>query len=88
LPRNIKAENLEAEPGTKKKEVELTRQEIAGMTGLRVETVIRLMTNLVEKQLVDIERGKCSIDAFPISICLFTLFIKQYDEEMVSTGIT
>jgi CRP-like cAMP-binding protein len=58
LPGNIKAENLEAGPGTKKKEVELTKQEIAGMTGLRVETVIRLMRNLGEKQLLDIERAK------------------------------
>jgi CRP/FNR family transcriptional regulator, cyclic AMP receptor protein len=36
----------------------LTRQQIADMTGLRVETVIRAMRNLHEKGQVYIEKGK------------------------------
>lgn len=38
--------------------VKLTRQEIADMTGLRVETVIRTVKNLEEKGKVNIEKGK------------------------------
>ncbi len=38
--------------------VMLTRQHIARMTGLRVETVIRTIRQLHEKGLVTIERGK------------------------------
>jgi CRP/FNR family transcriptional regulator, cyclic AMP receptor protein len=36
----------------------LTRQEIADMTGLRVETVIRTIRNLYEKGSLRIEKGK------------------------------
>jgi CRP/FNR family transcriptional regulator, cyclic AMP receptor protein len=38
--------------------IELTRQQIADMTGLRVETVIRAMRNMHEKGKVFIEKGK------------------------------
>lgn len=39
-------------------QVKLTRQQIADMTGLRVETVIRTIRNLQEKGQVKINRGK------------------------------
>lgn len=39
-------------------QVKLTRQQIADMTGLRVETVIRVMRNMHEKGELVIERGK------------------------------
>jgi CRP/FNR family cyclic AMP-dependent transcriptional regulator len=39
-------------------QIKLTRQQIADMTGLRVETVIRSMKNLHEKNYLRIERGK------------------------------
>lgn len=39
-------------------QVNLTRQQIAGMTGLRVETVIRAIRNLNKKGIVEINRGK------------------------------
>lgn len=38
--------------------INLTRQQIANMTGLRVETVIRTMRHLHEKGLLQIEKGK------------------------------
>ena len=38
--------------------IQLTRQEIADMTGLRVETVIRTIRNLHEKGTLHIEKGK------------------------------
>ena len=38
--------------------VELSRQQIADMTGLRVETVIRSIKKLQEKKLINIEKGK------------------------------
>jgi CRP/FNR family cyclic AMP-dependent transcriptional regulator len=38
--------------------VQLTRQQIADMTGLRVETVIRTIRNLQEKGTLTIDRGK------------------------------
>lgn len=38
--------------------VELSRQQIADMTGLRVETVIRNIKKLKEKKLIDIQKGK------------------------------
>lgn len=41
--------------------VELSRQQIADMTGLRVETVIRTVKKLQEKKLIKIERGKIYI---------------------------
>ena len=36
----------------------LTRQQLANMTGLRVETVIRTIKDLEEKKLVSIQKGK------------------------------
>ena len=42
----------------KRFKVNLTRQEIANMTGLRVETVIRTIRAMQDKGLVAIERGK------------------------------
>lgn len=38
--------------------VELSRQQIADMTGLRVETVIRSIRKLKEKELIKIQKGK------------------------------
>lgn len=38
--------------------INLTRQQIANMTGLRVETVIRTMRNLHDKGKLQIEKGK------------------------------
>ena len=40
------------------KQLKLTRQQIADMTGLRVETVIRSMRNMHDKGDIVIERGK------------------------------
>lgn len=40
------------------KKVNLTRQQIANMTGLRVETVIRAIRQLAEQGVLSIERGK------------------------------
>ncbi|MBO9198771.1 MULTISPECIES: Crp/Fnr family transcriptional regulator [Niastella] len=40
------------------KQIKLTRQQIADMTGLRVETVIRAMRNLHDKGELLIEKGK------------------------------
>lgn len=45
-------------PDGEKMKVELTRQEIADMTGLRVETVIRTMKAMEEKGLLQIEQRK------------------------------
>ena len=42
----------------KKLKIELTRQEIADMTGLRVETVIRTIRNLHNRGSLHIEKGK------------------------------
>lgn len=41
--------------------VELTRQQIADMTGLRVETVIRTIKDMESKKQIRIERGKLFI---------------------------
>jgi CRP-like cAMP-binding protein len=38
--------------------IDLTRQQIADMTGLRVETVIRTIRQMQEDGLVKIEKGK------------------------------
>ncbi len=45
-------------PFSKRYKVDLTRQELADMTGLRVETVIRVLRQLHEKGEVIIEKGK------------------------------
>jgi CRP-like cAMP-binding protein len=41
-----------------KLKIDLTRQQIADMTGLRVETVIRSMRELHDKGQLNIEKGK------------------------------
>ncbi|MCY7421746.1 MAG: Crp/Fnr family transcriptional regulator [Chitinophagaceae bacterium] len=38
--------------------IDYTRQQIAEMTGLRVETVIRVLRNLFDKNILTIEKGK------------------------------
>jgi CRP-like cAMP-binding protein len=48
-------------PDGEKMRVELTRQEIADMTGLRVETVIRTMKAMEEKEMLKIENRKVLI---------------------------
>ncbi|RXK57871.1 Crp/Fnr family transcriptional regulator [Lacibacter luteus] len=45
-------------PANEKLKIDLTRQQIADMTGLRVETVIRSIRELHEKGKLQIERGK------------------------------
>lgn len=45
-------------PADEKVKIEMTRQEIADITGLRVETVIRTMRNLHARKEIHIERGK------------------------------
>ncbi|MBK7764046.1 MAG: Crp/Fnr family transcriptional regulator [Bacteroidetes bacterium] len=50
------------EDGTKEVyQLDLTRQQLANMTGLRVETVIRVIQNLKKKGMLDIDRGKVSL---------------------------
>jgi CRP/FNR family transcriptional regulator, cyclic AMP receptor protein len=49
---------LKEEPSGERVKVELTRQQIANMTGLRVETVIRTIRHLHERGLLHIDRGK------------------------------
>ncbi len=56
LIQHYKRRDPLAEKGLYK--VNLTRQEIADMTGLRVETVIRALRHLHDKGNVHIERGK------------------------------
>ena len=48
-------------PNGKKYKIELSRQRIADITGLRVETVIRAIKKLEEKQVIIIEKGKVYI---------------------------
>jgi CRP/FNR family cyclic AMP-dependent transcriptional regulator len=47
--------------GRDKTEIQLTRQQIANMTGLRVETVIRAIKKLDNKESLSIENGKIFI---------------------------
>ncbi len=47
-----------AEKGDDKLKIRLTRQEIADMTGLRVETVIRTIRSLHDRGSLSIEKGK------------------------------
>jgi CRP-like cAMP-binding protein len=46
------------DPGSENYKVELSRQQIADMTGLRVETVIRTIRKLQEKEVIKIQKGK------------------------------
>jgi CRP-like cAMP-binding protein len=54
---NYKKDNQHPDAG-KKTRIDFTRQEIADMSGLRVETVIRAMRTLHDKKKVFIEHGK------------------------------
>lgn len=56
LIKYLKAENKNFCP--KCNQLKLTRQQIADMTGLRVETVIRAMRNMHDKGELVIEKGK------------------------------
>lgn len=47
--------------GQKEFQIDLTRQQIADMTGLRVETVIRTIKEIEAKQQIRIEKGKLFI---------------------------
>lgn len=47
-----------SDPGSQNYKVELSRQQIADMTGLRVETVIRTIRKLQEKEVIKIQKGK------------------------------
>jgi CRP/FNR family transcriptional regulator, cyclic AMP receptor protein len=53
-----KKEKLELEPGAKRVRIDFTRQQIADMSGLRVETVIRAMRHLHDANILIIEKGK------------------------------
>lgn len=55
---NFKKEKLNDSSSGEKVKIDYTRKQIADMTGLRVETVIRVMRNLYNKKIVTIERGK------------------------------
>lgn len=52
LKKNISTANAD------KLKVDLSRQQIADMTGLRVETVIRCIKKMQEKGVLNIEKGK------------------------------
>lgn len=58
LLSNFKKETLPNNGVNNKVRIDYTRQQIADMTGLRVETVIRVMRNLFDKNLLTIEKGK------------------------------
>ena len=55
----IKSEQIKL-PGYKviRLKIDYTRQQLAEMTGLRVETVIRVLRNLFDKNILTIEKGK------------------------------
>lgn len=50
--------NFESESKEKRKEVTLTRQQIANYTGLRVETVIRTLKKMSKENVVEIKNRK------------------------------
>ncbi|MEP6594688.1 MAG: Crp/Fnr family transcriptional regulator, partial [Ginsengibacter sp.] len=54
---NLFKKNI-SENNRKKLKVEISRQQIADMTGLRVETVIRTIKTLQKKDKIKIEKGK------------------------------
>ncbi|HRH63646.1 MAG TPA: Crp/Fnr family transcriptional regulator [Bacteroidia bacterium] len=58
LLNHLKKRNCE---GRDKTEIQLTRQQIANMTGLRVETVIRAIKKLDNNENLSIENGKIFI---------------------------
>ncbi len=53
--------------GNKKGQMPLTRQQIAGLTGLRVETVIRTIKKMEEKGILELESHKIIFDNKPVS---------------------
>lgn len=54
----LKKQMQNGQAANEKLRIEYTRQQIAGMTGLRAETVIRLMKSLEERNIISIEKGK------------------------------
>ena len=59
LLNNYKADSIKnGTNGAQKIKIDYTRQQIADMCGLRVETVIRVMRNLHHKKVLTIEKGK------------------------------
>jgi CRP/FNR family transcriptional regulator, cyclic AMP receptor protein len=59
LLNNIKKEaNGGIEEGAPRVKIEYTRKQLAEMTGLRVETVIRVVRSLFDKKMLIIENGK------------------------------
>lgn len=58
LMNNYKKERMDATDSRVPARIELTRQEMADMSGLRVETVIRILRSLYERDLLLIRHGK------------------------------
>lgn len=59
LLNDFKKEKIKSEgPITQKIKIDYTRKQIANMSGLRVETVIRVMRHLYDRNILTIERGK------------------------------
>lgn len=58
LLSSFRKEKLNGEAPGKRIKIDYTRQQIADMSGLRVETVIRSMRNLFDKNILTIEKGK------------------------------
>lgn len=50
--------HLEKKKSTGNKSIHITKQQLADMSGLRVETVIRLMKRMEEKGVIETQRGK------------------------------
>lgn len=55
---NQRKEKLAFNPSAQRVKIDFTRQQIADMSGLRVETVIRTMRHLHEQEILTIEKGK------------------------------
>jgi len=51
-------DHLEKKGGTDDQSIHITKQQLADMSGLRVETVIRLMKRMEEKGVIEAQRGK------------------------------
>ncbi|HEX8676922.1 MAG TPA: Crp/Fnr family transcriptional regulator [Segetibacter sp.] len=59
LLNNFKQEKMRnGAAATEKIKIDYTRKQIADMTGMRVETVIRVMRNFYDKKILIIEKGK------------------------------
>lgn len=59
--KTIKSRYCQEDEDPRNIQVDLTRQQIANMTGLRVETVIRTIRNLKNKGILEIDHGKVYI---------------------------